>query len=260
MLPIILLLQLPASDVIWKHTPHMKFLQFPWRWLLALSVVDCVLVSMALGRVLARRARWPAILAGAIIVAMTMSGAILFFQPCDDEDAVVAQVAGFRLGQGTEGTDEYTPVGVDNTAVQQQLPLVRVLRAAEDDTADSTQAENPQWRAGDAGSIPAKVEAKRGNGEHWEVNLVTPEAGYAVLRLMDYPAWRVTIDGQPAPGRPLREDGLMAVPVTPGSHAIEVQWTATRDVIAGRGASAIALLALAAVGGLERKSRRGSRV
>jgi hypothetical protein len=39
-----------------------------------------------------------------------------------------------------------------------------------------------------------------------------------------------------------------------------VQWTATRDVIAGREISAIALLALAVVGGLERKSRRGSRV
>jgi hypothetical protein len=260
--PIILLLQLPASDVIWKHTPHMKFLQFPWRWLLALSVVDCVLISMALGAagVIKRRAGWPAIAAGAIIVAMTIGGAILFFQPCDDEDAVAAQVAGFRLGQGTEGTDEYTPVGVDNTAVQQQLPSVRVMRAAEDDTADSTQAQNPQWRAGDAGTIPAKVESKRESGERWEVSVVTPEAGYAVLRLMDYPAWRVTVDGKPAHGRPLREDGLMAVPVPTGSHAIDVQWTATRDVIAGREISAIALLALAVVGGLERKSRRGSRV
>jgi hypothetical protein len=260
--PIILLLQLPASDVIWKHTPHMKFLQFPWRWLLAISLVDCVLISMALdrGSAPARRARWQAIVAGAIIVAMTMGGAILFFQPCDDEDAVAAQVAGFRLGQGTEGTDEYTPVGVDNTAVQQQLPPVRVLRTAEDDTADSTQVQNPVWRAGDAGTIAAKVESKRESGERWEVSVVTPEAGYAVLRLMDYPAWRVTIDGKPAPGRLLREDGLMAVPVPPGSHAIEVQWTATRDVIAGREISAIALLALAVVGGLERKSRRGSRV
>jgi hypothetical protein len=265
MLPIILLLQLPASDVIWKHTPHMKFLQFPWRWLLALSLVDCVLVSMALDRGSApgaptKRARWPAIVAFAIIVAMTLGGAILFFQPCDDEDAVAAQLAAFRLGQGTEGTDEYTPVGVDNTAVQQQLPLVRVLRAAEDDTADSTQVQNPVWRAGDAGTIPAKVESKRESGEHWEVSVVTPEAGYAVLRLMDYPAWRVTVDGRPTSRRPLREDGLMAVAVTAGSHAIDVQWTATRDVIAGREISAIALLALAVVGGLERKSRRASRV
>jgi hypothetical protein len=263
-IPVILLLQLPASEVIWKYTPHLKFLQFPWRWLLALSLVDCVLICMALDRgglgAPARRTRWPAIVAGAMVVAMTIGGAVLFFQPCDDEDAVAAQVAGFRLGQGTEGTDEYTPLSADNTAVQQQLPLVRVLRAAEDDIADSTQVQNPPWHAGDASTIPAKVESNQRSGEHWEVSVVTPEAGYVVLRLMDYPALRVLVDGKAPPGRPVREDGLMAVPVTSGSHAITVQWTATKDVIAGRGVSAIALLALAVVGGLERKSRRGSRV
>ena len=70
---------------------------------------------------------------------MAIGGGLLFFQPCDDEDAVAAQVAGFRQGQGTQGTDEYTPVGADNPSVQQHLPLVRVLRAAQDDTADSSQ-------------------------------------------------------------------------------------------------------------------------
>ena len=70
----------------------------------------------------------------------------LFFQPCDDEDAVVAQVAAFHAGGGTEGTDEYTPMGVDNAAVQQHLPLVRVLRNAQDDTADDSTGDNPEWR------------------------------------------------------------------------------------------------------------------
>ncbi len=73
---------------------------------------------------------------------------------------------------------------------------------------------------------------------------------------MDYPSWQVTVDGKPAQGRPLRDDGLMAVPVMAGSHAIEVQWSATRDVIAGRAVSAIALLALALVAMLERRGRR----
>ena len=55
----------------------------------------------------------------------------------------------------------------------------------------------------------------------------------------------------------MREDGLMAVPVTAGSHVMEVQWAATRDVIAGRSVSAIALLALAVVGMLERRRASG---
>ena len=256
MLPVILVLQLPASEVIWKHAPHMKFLQFPWRWLMALSVAGCTLAGMAV----VRQARWRVVVAGIVIAAMAIGGGLLFFQPCDDEDAVAAQLAGFRLGQGTEGTDEYTPVGVDNAAVQQHLPLVRVLRAAQDDTADDTSADNPEWRAGDPGSIAARVDAQRRNGEHWTVSVVTPEPGYAVLRLMDYPSWRVTVDGQQVKSRPAREDGLMAVPVKVGSHVMEVQWTATRDVVAGRAVSAIALLALTVVAMRERKGRGHRRV
>jgi hypothetical protein len=253
-LPVILLLQLPASDVIWKYTPHMKFLQFPWRWLMALSVAGCALAAMSV----VRQARWQVMVAGIIIVAMAIGGALLFFQPCDDEDAVTAQLAGFQLGQGIEGTDEYTPIRVDNAAVQQHLPLVRVLRGAQDDKADDSSADNPEWRAGDPGSIAARVDARRRNTEHWTVNLVTPETGYAVLRLMDYPSWRVTVDGQPVNSRPLREDGLMAIPVNAGDHVMEVQWAPTRDIVAGRIISAIALIALAVVVERERK-RRGHR-
>jgi hypothetical protein len=252
LLPILLLLQIPASYVIWKHTPHLKFLQFPWRWTLALSVVTCLLAGMAVKKT----NRWTAMLATLFIAAMAIGGGLVFFQPCDDEDAVAAQIAGFRQGQGTQGTDEYTPAGADNSAVQQDLPLVRVLPAAQDDAADSSKGDNPDWRAGAAGGISATVNVKRWNAEHWVVSVVTPETGYAVLRLMDYPSWRVTLDGRPMQGRPVRDDGLMTVPVTAGNHVVEVQWAATRDVIAGRLVSAISLLALAIVGMLERRERR----
>jgi hypothetical protein len=240
-LPVILLLQLPVSDAIWKHTPHMKFLQFPWRWLVALSVVACAMAAMAWP---GRRSWGTAIVAGVVILAMAIGGGLLFFQPCDDEDAVAAQVAGFRQGGGSDGTDEYTPQGADNTSIQQHLPLVRVLRGAQDDAANSSNGDNPEWRAGDSGSIAATIDAMRRNEEYWVVRLSTPETGYAVLRLMDYPSWRVTVDGNLAPGRPVREDGLMAVPVAAGKHTIEVQWSATQDVIAGRAVSSISLLAL----------------
>jgi hypothetical protein len=249
LLPIILLLQFPVSDVLWKHAPHLKFLQFPWRWVLVMSMAACLLAALAVNGAL-KRASIPV---AVLIVAMAVGGGLFFFQPCDDEDAVSAQVAAFRLGQGTEGTDEYTPVGADNASVQQHLPLVRVLRGAQDDTADSTPGDNPEWRPGNAGSITAQVDARRPDGEHWQVQVVTPESGYAVLRLTDYPSWRVSVDGRSALERPHRDDGLMAVPLTAGSHRLEVQWFATQDVITGRAFSAVALLALAGVAMLERR-------
>jgi hypothetical protein len=252
LLPILLLLQLPASYVIWKHTPHLKFLQFPWRWTLALSVMTCLLAAMALKK----PGRWTAMPAAVLIVAMAIGGGLLFFQPCDYEDAVAAQITGFREGQGTQGTDEYTPKGADNSAVQQHLPLVRVLSAPQDDSADSSKVDNPEWSAGSSGHIAATVNLKQWSAEHWTVSVVTAETGYAVLRVMDYPSWQVTVDEKPVLERPVRDDGLMAIPIIAGKHVMEVQWAATRDVVAGRIISAIALLALAIVVMLERRERR----
>ena len=74
-------------------------------------------------------------------------------------------------------------------------------------------------------------------------------AGFAVLRVMDYPAWRVTVNGAPVDSRPRRDDGLMVVPVAAGVSQIDVRYGATPDVWAGRIlslAAAILWLGLAA--------------
>jgi hypothetical protein len=248
-LPILLFLQFPWSDWVWKLTPHLKFLQFPWRWLMALSVVGCALTAMALVR---KRSK---LMIACMIAVIAISGGFFFFQHCDEEDAVAPQLAAFQTGEGTQGTDEYTPAGADNASVQQDLPLVRVLRSAQDDTVDSTDGENPEWKPLAHGSVASTFRVKHQDGEHWTVDVANGDAGYAVLRLMDYPAWRVLVDGVPEPGRPARMDGLMAVPLAPGNHVLDVQWTATRDMAAGRTISLIALLTLGLVTVKERRGR-----
>ena len=56
-------------------------------------------------------------------IAAASLGTHFFWQPCDEEDAVSAQVAVFKAGTGFEGTDEYTPIGADNSLIQQGLPM-----------------------------------------------------------------------------------------------------------------------------------------
>ncbi len=43
------------------------------------------------------------------------------------------------------------------------------------------------------------------------------------------------LNGAKVTNLPAREDGLIAVPVSQGPIALTVDWTATRDVIIGRG-------------------------
>jgi hypothetical protein len=77
-----------------------------------------------------------------------------------------------------------------------------------------------------------------------------------VLRLRSYPAWRITVNGLMVGGLQARDDGLIAVPVQQGPVRIDVDWTATPDVIAGRWVSAMALLGLVALGLVERRLSR----
>lgn len=121
-------LLLPFSDVVWRDAPEMRFLQFPWRWLLVLSMMLAGLVGLALKGAGKRRANLLRVTA-VVVVAACVSGVawVYFWQPCDDEDNVRAQVATFR-DSGFEGTDEYTAAAADNDAIQQDLPRIRLLR------------------------------------------------------------------------------------------------------------------------------------
>ncbi len=125
----------PWSSLIWRIAPELKFLQFPWRWTLVLSIA----FALSFGAAVAKRATKPdessfRIHAAAILIAAIAAvslGIHFFWQPCDEEDAVSAQVAVFQANTGFEGTDEYTPIGADNSLVQQGLPMLRLLDAAD---------------------------------------------------------------------------------------------------------------------------------
>jgi hypothetical protein len=172
---------------------------------------------------------------------LAVLAATVFWQPCDEEDNVPAQVAAFH-DVGFAGTDEYTPRGAENDEIEPGLPAVRVLRAgnAEEGPLDP---DEDAWTSTPAEELPASLQVREWRGERRSVVVTSPGAGYAVLRLMDYPAWRVTVNGIAVPlaTRIHRGDGLMAIPVQAGATRIDVRWMTTRDVWAGRWLSLVAL-------------------
>jgi hypothetical protein len=266
-LPLILFLQLRVSAAIWNHAPWLRFLQFPWRWLLVLSMAACMLIALAVDATQRRAARqrrkkvawWQAAAASLVFVSLVMGGALSFFQPCDEEDAVAAQVAAFHEDPGApgiEGTDEYTPRGADNSRIQRTLPMVRVLASAQDDAADTAETANPAWKPKPTGSVSAQAAVKQEGAERWTIEIESSAPGYAVLRLMDYPAWRVTRNGQSVGDRPHRDDGLMTIPVAAGSNEINIRWSNAGHEMTGRAISAIALALLASAGFIEGRRRR----
>ena len=105
-----------------------------------------------------------------------------------------------------------------------------------------TAVENPVWRA-EQGRCTETLVAKLRQAEHMQIAAVTSRAGYLILRLRSYPAWRVTVNGRLAANLPSRADGLMAVPVPEGSVDLKVDWMTTEDVIVGRWLSVLSVSA-----------------
>jgi hypothetical protein len=245
---IIAVLLLPFSDPLWRNLPELKFLQFPWRWLLVLSLIAATFAADCLrGQATTRRAvRWRTAVIVAIACALSTLAWNNYWQPCDDEDNIQAQRATFHSG-GFEGTDEYTASPADNGDIQQGLPVIRILPQPDADQADSSIAENPSWHASSNSLSGTHTQIVRWDVEHMTVIIDAPTNAFAVLRLMDYPAWQVRLYGQSIQTRPHRDDGLMTIPVAAGRSQIDVQYTATSDVWAGRILSLLSLILLLAL-------------
>jgi 6-pyruvoyl-tetrahydropterin synthase related domain len=245
---VITVLLLPISDPLWRHLPELKFLQFPWRWLLVLSLIASTLAALCLrGEATTRRAIGSR---AAIILLLACAFSALawttYWQPCDDEDNIQAQQATFQTG-GFEGTDEYTASPADNGDIQQGLPAIRILPQSNTDEADSSTAENPAWQASSKEPSDARTQISQWNVEHMAAAIDSHTAAFAVLRLMDYPAWRVRLNGQPIQTRPHRDDGLMTIPIAAGHSQIDVQYAVTSDVWTGQILSLLSIILLLAL-------------
>ena len=231
-IPLILLLLLPLSSPLWHFTPQLAYMQFPWRWLLVLAPVAALFVAGGI----AHRMRTPllitvaAILCAASIVICTRP----FHQYCDEEDNVSAQLVLMQDGSGQEGTDEYTPDDDDNAEVDQDMPEVRVLVSPGAEEPDSGKVQNPEYQPDPNAERHATVTVAQWSSEHRAVVLNTPAAGYAVFRLMDYPAWMIRQDGTIVRQHPHRDDGLLTISVPAGRSEIDIRWHTTPDIWFGR--------------------------
>jgi hypothetical protein len=263
MIPVaILLLMLPVSLPVWNLLPKLRLLQFPWRWLVVLEAPMAVFLGAAIWPGQGSRRRWPRVAVAsvctAVFVGLTVFSGMVFFQVCDDEDAVKPMLGVYDSGAGFVGTDEYAPPGADNSLVANGLPfacLVNDPSTVLGTTPGGQLAEGaqPVWDAvkGSCESAIAETEGtgggQIGRPEHLRVAAVMPHSGFLILRLRSYPAWRVTLNGLPVATMPAREDGLMVVPVPQGGVELFADWITTPDAVAGRWLSALALIFVAAL-------------
>jgi hypothetical protein len=260
----ILFLQLPISLPMWNLLPKLRFLQFPWRWLVALGAPMGIFLAAAVWPSESAK-RWPRIAVGAgcvaVFAAMTALGGRVYFQPCDEEDNVAAMLDVYHSGAGFVGTSEYAPLNTDNTMIATGLPAACLVDdpTTELGVASSDPDANPAWQPAQ-GSCSAAFDFKqlraKDHAEHFELAAQTSQAGFLILRLHSYPAWRIAVNGRAVNDLPQRADGLIVVRVPQGAVDVTADWTTTPDVLAGRWVSLLSLVLIAGLWFLERKLAR----
>ncbi|MFP5237093.1 MAG: hypothetical protein ACLGSD_14425 [Acidobacteriota bacterium] len=250
--PAVLLLQLPFSLPLWNVLPELRFLQFPWRWLVAVEAPMAVLLAAAVWPRSRRAQVWVGAACALFFVVSAGFAGIAFHQDCDPDDAVLGMAANYAHHVGFEGTDEYAPRGAENDVVATGLPDACLVADPNEILGGGDPDLTPEWSA-DQKSCIATYGFEDGNAEHRRVQAAVPHAGYLVLRLRRYAAWRVQVNGRPAGVDAERKDGLMAVAVPQGPVKLTVDWGTTPDVLAARWISGLSLLAGLGLWLLERR-------
>jgi hypothetical protein len=221
------LLMLPFTLIFWEHLPKLRFVQLPWRWLLCFNVAFALLVTMAFRRWWER---------AALCCTMLLVIGLLWNRvqpPWWDNVADINEMHDAVVdGSGYEGTDEYVPAGVDPYDVNKDAPKVLLEGAGKNARVDVT-TWRPQTR---------------------NFRVLTDNSVTARLRLFNYPAWKVTVDGVPVQAATVETTGEIRVPIPAGEHQVGVTFVRTWDRKVAAMVSLLALLLLLVVTFTERGS------
>jgi hypothetical protein len=221
-------LMLPPSALLWRHLPELRFLQFPWRWLLVLNLAFAFFAAAA-GRAGRQWVWWLT-----LVCAISAMGATVIGGTWWDSEDVSVVVEDIGTGQGYDALDEYQPVGAHSDQLDDEGPRVGEFDPESGDVnePEDTQINIVQWTA------ESKVfEAK------------TDEPVTLALKLLTYPAWQVRVDGKTTASETSPQTGQILVHLDAGTHRVEVEFQRTRDRTVGALVSALFAVGLLVAAG-----------
>jgi len=220
------ILMIRPSSIFWEHLPKLRFVQFPWRWMAILAVPYAYFSAAAMVRT---RMRW--IWCVLVLAAVCGTATFLVKKAWWDSDDIPSLQEAIANDQGFEGTDEYDPVSDDHTNLPEKALRVQVLPAEES-----------------GGSAPnAEIHIERWTAEEKILRVTSREPLRVGLRLLDYPAWRVEVNGKAVRPEHAETNGEMILTLTPGTERITARFARTPDRKLGSAISLLAVLTLLAL-------------
>jgi hypothetical protein len=210
------LLMLRPTSILWAVLPKLRFVQFPWRWMSIVGVPFAYFLAAAAAK---SRFRW--VWVSSVLIALAAGATFFVRATWWDSDDVATLRAGVAAGTGFEGVDEYDPVGDDHYNLPEKAPEVSVLP-------DSS---------GTVGGATVLVQRWTATEKRLRVTAVAPVR--IALRLLNYPAWHVDVNGSRLIPESAADSGQMILELPAGESRVDVHFVRTADRTLG------ALLSLA---------------
>lgn len=230
---------LPTSLFLWRLLPKLWFVQFPWRWLDVLAVPLALFIGGAAASFRKGWAFWAVIFVAAACI-VTVATLIIQDAWWDDQDAsyIAREI---QVGHGFDGMDEYAPLG----SVHWDLP-----GAPQTDDKDAPiPPETPRVEEEDPDSgdvVPAKdatVTYQQWSPERKRFTVTTNlDDLFIDVRLLNYPAWVVRIDGKQVQPGYEPDTGQMLFELTKGKYQFDIRFRRTWDRTLGGVISLLALI------------------
>jgi hypothetical protein len=232
-----ILLMFPITDPVWNLVPKLRFIQFPWRWLGPLGLVFAIFTAAsAPGATWAHARRMQSAWWACVMLLICATGAAIIYDAWWDSEDIPFLSASVKSGLGYEGTDEYLPVQANRYDLPSQSPspIVGLL----------------DRRTGSIKALEdAQIQTKKWTSEDRSFQETSHEPKNLSVRILDYPAWQLWVDGAIANKKDALDTGQILLPIAAGNHRVEIRFAETWDRITGAGISAFsAVVAIFLVG------------
>src|SRR6266481_477868 len=228
------ILMIRPSSIFWTYLPKLRFVQFPWRWMAVLAVPYAYFSTAAMVR---KRMRW--IWFVVMLAAAAGPATFLVKEAWWDSDDIPSLREAIANDQGFEGTDEYDPANDDHTNLPEKAPRVQILPAEE------LEASAPSESAG--GTSRMEIPLDRWTAEEKEFRVASLVSLRVKLRVLDYPAWRVEVNGQTVRPEHAETTAQMVLVLQSGWNHVRVRFVRTPDRKVGSAISLLSVLTLLAL-------------
>jgi hypothetical protein len=242
-----IVLMMPFTNFVWRLLPELRFVQFPWRWLEVLALAFAFFAAAAISQARRPGLAWAA---GIALFVAICTGATAMVRTAwwdsGDVPAMIASVGSGVSGGGYRGTDEYDPVGCDNYELPGDPDDDERVEGVSATPAPPIEKVDPG--TGDVAPAPdITFQIEKWSAERRKILVQSAAPVTLAMKLLNYPAWNVEVDGHTIQPGALHDNGQMLVPLDEGTHRVEIRFRRTRDRTIGAAISIVSALVLLAL-------------